>query len=75
MSARSGSGSEGERRLCTPGREVGGLQIFLLFLLGRSFTMTEDGLGLPPNSIATVKTLEPWVGVGHVEADLGENTP
>jgi hypothetical protein len=33
-SARSGGGGEGERRRCTPGREVGGLQIFLLFLLG-----------------------------------------
>jgi hypothetical protein len=29
-STRSGSGGEGERRLSTPGREVGGLQIFLL---------------------------------------------
>jgi hypothetical protein len=74
-SARSGGGSEGERRLCTPGREVGGLQIFLLFFLGRSFTTMEDGLGLSPNSVATAKTLEPCVGVGHVEADLGENTP
>jgi hypothetical protein len=33
-SARSSGGGEGERRLCTPGREVGGHQIFLLFLLG-----------------------------------------
>jgi hypothetical protein len=31
-SARSGSGGEGEQRLYTPGQEVGGLQIFLLFL-------------------------------------------
>jgi hypothetical protein len=75
MSARSGGGGEGERRLCTPGWEVGGLQIFLLFLSGRSFTTTEDGLGLPPNSVATAKTLEPCIGVGHVEADLEENTP
>jgi hypothetical protein len=30
---------------------------------------------LPPNSVAMVKTLEPCIGVGHVEADLGENTP
>jgi hypothetical protein len=74
-SARSGGGGEGERRLCTPGREVGGLQIFLLFLLGRDVPTTEDGLGLPPNSIAAVKTLEPCVGIGHVEADLEENTP
>jgi hypothetical protein len=58
-SARSGGGGEGERRLCTPGRVVGGLQIFLLFLPGRSFTTMEDGLGLPLNSVATVKTLEP----------------
>jgi hypothetical protein len=75
MSARSGSGGEGERRLCTPGREVGGLQIFLLFLLGRDVPMTEDGLGLPPNSVAVAKTFEPCIGVGHVEVDLEENTP
>jgi hypothetical protein len=74
-SARSGGGSEGERGLCTPRREVGGLQIFLLFLLYRSFTTTEDGLGLPPSSVAMAKTLEPCVGVGHGEADLEENTP
>jgi hypothetical protein len=72
MSARSGGGGEGERRLCTPRREVGGLKIFLL---GRGFTMTEDGLGLPPDSVTAAKTLEPCVGVGHVEADLEENTP
>jgi hypothetical protein len=36
--------------------------------------MMEDGLGLPPSSIATAKMLEPCVGVGHVKADLGENT-
>jgi hypothetical protein len=35
----------------------------------------EDGLGLPPDSVAAAKTLEPCVGVGHVEADLEENTP
>jgi hypothetical protein len=75
MSTRSGGGGEGERRLCTPGREVGGLQIFLLFLLGRGLTTTEDGLGLPPNSVMVAKTLKPCVGVGHVEADLEENTP
>jgi hypothetical protein len=57
------------------GREVGGLQIFLLFLLGRDMLMTEDGLGLSPNSIAAVKKLEPCIGVGHVKADLEENTP
>jgi hypothetical protein len=73
MSARSSGGSEGERRLYTPEREVGGLQIFLFFLLGRDVLTTEDGLGLPPNSIAAAKTLEPCVGVGHVEADLEEN--
>jgi hypothetical protein len=75
MSARSGSGGEGERRLCTPGWEVGGLQIFLLFLPGRGFTMAEDGLSLPPNGVAVAKTLEPCVGIGHVEADLAEITP
>jgi hypothetical protein len=37
--------------------------------------MMEDGLSLPPNGIAEAKTLEPCVGVGHVEADLEENTP
>jgi hypothetical protein len=74
-SARSGGGVEGERKLCTPGREVGGLQIFLLFLLGRGFMMTEDGLGLPPNSVTAAKMLEPCIGVGPVEADLEENTP
>jgi hypothetical protein len=37
--------------------------------------MMEDGLGLPSNSIAMAKTLEPCVGVGHVKADLEENTP
>jgi hypothetical protein len=33
-SARSGGGGEGERKLCTPEREVGGLQIFLLLFPG-----------------------------------------
>jgi hypothetical protein len=74
-SARSSGGGEGERRLCTPGREVGGLQIFRLFLLGRDVLTTEDGLGLSLNSVAAAKTLEPCAGVGHVEADLEENTP
>jgi hypothetical protein len=53
-----------------PGREVGGLQVFLFFLPGRSISAKEDGLGLSPNGIAAAKTLEPCVGVGHVEADL-----
>jgi hypothetical protein len=75
MSARSSGGGEGERRLCTPGREVGGLQIFFLFLLGRDVLTMENGLGLSPNGIAVAKTLEPCVGVGHVKADLEENTP
>jgi hypothetical protein len=75
MSARSGGGGEGERRLCMPGREVGGLQIFLLFLPGRSFTMTEDGLGLSPDSVTAAKTVESCIGIGHVEADLEEITP
>jgi hypothetical protein len=57
-----------------PGREVGELEIFLLFLLGRDVLTTEDGLGLSPNSVAEAKTLEPCVGAGHVEADLEENT-
>jgi hypothetical protein len=58
-----------------PGWEVGGLQIFLLFLPGRDVPTMEDGLGLPPNGVTAVKTLEPCIGVGHVEADLDENTP
>jgi hypothetical protein len=74
-SARSSGGGERERRLCMPGREVGGLQIFLLFLVNQDVLVTEDGLGLSPNSVAVVKTLEPCVGIGHVEADLEENTP
>jgi hypothetical protein len=61
MSARSSGGSEGERRLCTPGREVGGLEIFLLFLLGRDVLATDDGLGISSNSVAAAKTLEPCV--------------
>jgi hypothetical protein len=56
---RSSGGGEGERRLCTPEREVGGLQIFLLFLLGRDVLATEDGLGLSPNGVATAQKLEP----------------
>jgi hypothetical protein len=35
----------------------------------------EDGFGLPPNSVAMAKTLEPCISVSHVEADLGESTP
>jgi hypothetical protein len=58
-----------------PGREVGGLQVFLFFLRGRGNSMTEDGLGLPPNGIAAAKTLEPCIGVSHVKADLEEITP
>jgi hypothetical protein len=71
-SARSSGGGEGERRLYTPGREIGGLQIFLL---GRDVLATDDGLGMSSNGVAAAKTLEPCVGVGHVEADLEENTP
>jgi hypothetical protein len=72
MSARSSSGGEGERRLCMPGWDVGGLEIFLLFLLGRDVLATDDGLGISSNSIAAAKALEPCVGVGHGEADLEE---
>jgi hypothetical protein len=74
-STRSGGGGEGEQRLCAPGWEVGGLQIFLLFLPVRDVPTTEDRLSLPPDSVAAAKMLEPCVGVGHVEADLEENTP
>jgi hypothetical protein len=69
---RSSDGGEGERRLCTPGREIGGLKIFLLFLLGRDVLATDDGLDISSNGVAAVKTLEPCVGVSHVEADLEE---
>jgi hypothetical protein len=58
-----------------PGREVGGLQIFLLFLLGRDVLTMEDGLSLSPNGVAAAKMLEPCVAVSQVEADLEENTP
>jgi hypothetical protein len=75
MSTRNGGGGEGERRLCTPGREVGGLQIFLLFLLGQGFMTMKDGLSLLPSSVTAAKTLEPCVGVSHVEVYLEENTP
>jgi hypothetical protein len=36
--------------------------------------MTEDGLGLSPDSVTAAKTLESCIGVGHVEANLKENT-
>jgi hypothetical protein len=68
-SARSRSGGEGERRLCTPGQEIGG---FKIFLLGRDVLATDDGLGISSNSVAAAKTLEPCVGIIHVEADLEE---
>jgi hypothetical protein len=67
----SGSG-ERERRLCTPGREVGGFKIFLLFLFDRDVLATDDEIGISSNSIAAAKTLEPCIGVSHVEADLEE---
>jgi hypothetical protein len=54
-----------------PGRDVGGLEIFLL---GQDVLAMDDGLGVSSNSIAVVKTLEPCVGVSHGKADL-ENTP
>jgi hypothetical protein len=73
-SARSSGGGEGERRLCTPGRKVGGLEIFFLFLflLGRDVLAADDGLGISSNSIVAAKTLESCVGVSHGEADLEE---
>jgi hypothetical protein len=57
-----------------PGQDVGGLKIFLLFLLGRDMLATNDGLSVSSNSVAATKTLEPFIGVSHGEADL-ENTP
>jgi hypothetical protein len=71
---RTSGGGEGERRLCTPGWEVGGLEIFLVFLLSRNMLTMDDGLGIFSNSVAAAKALEPCVGVSHGEADL-ENTP
>jgi hypothetical protein len=57
-----------------PRREVGGLEIFLLFLLSRDMLAMNDGLGVSSNSVAVAKMLEPCISVGHGEADL-ENTP
>jgi hypothetical protein len=57
-----------------PGRDVGGLEIFLLFLLGRDMLATDDGLGISSNSVAAAKTLEPCVCIGHGEADLEKHT-
>jgi hypothetical protein len=71
-STRGSGSSEGERRLCTPGWEVGGFEIFLLFLLIRDVLATDDGLGISSNSVVAVKTPEPCIGVSHVEADLEE---
>jgi hypothetical protein len=48
----SSGGGEGERRLCAPGRDVGGLEIFLLFLLVRDVLAADDGLGVTPSSVA-----------------------
>jgi hypothetical protein len=72
MGVRSSSGGEGERGLCTPGWEVGGFEIFLLFLLRRDVLATNDGLGISSNSVAAAKTLKPRISVSHVEADLEE---
>jgi hypothetical protein len=57
-----------------PRRDVGALEIFLLFLLGRDMLATDDGLVVSSNSIAATKTLEPCVGIVHDKADL-ENKP
>jgi hypothetical protein len=57
-----------------PRWDVGALDIFLLFLLGRDMLATDDGLVVSSNSIAAAKTLEPCVGVVHGKADL-ENKP
>jgi hypothetical protein len=40
----------------------------------RDMLTMEDGLGLSPNGVAAVNTLESCIGVSHVEADLEENT-
>jgi hypothetical protein len=58
-----------------PGWEIGGLQIFLPFLLVRDVLAMEDRLGMSSNGVAAAEMLEPCVGVGHVKADLEENTP
>jgi hypothetical protein len=54
------------------GREVGGFEIFFLFILGRDVLVRNDGLGISSNSVAAAKTLEPCIGVSHGEADLEE---
>jgi hypothetical protein len=67
-------GSEGERRLRAPRRDVGGLEIFFLLHLGRGTLTKDDRLGVAPSGVAAVKALKVCVGVGNIEADL-ENTP
>jgi hypothetical protein len=73
-STRRSGGGEGERRLCALGWEVGGLEIFFRFYLGRGALTMDDRLGVAPCSVAAAKMLKSCIGVGHVEADL-ENTP
>jgi hypothetical protein len=51
MSARSGGGGEGERRLYTPGWEVGGLQIFLLFLSAEASRRQKMGSVCPRTAL------------------------
>jgi hypothetical protein len=53
-------------------REVGGFEIFFLFLLGRDVLARNDGLSISSNSVAAAKTLETCIGVSHGEADLEE---
>jgi hypothetical protein len=48
-----------------PRREVGGLEIFILFLLGQDVLPTDDGLSVSSNSVVAAKMLEPCVSVGH----------
>jgi hypothetical protein len=55
-------------------RDVGELEIFLLFLFGQDVLPKDDGLGVTLSSFVAAKILERCISVGHGEADL-ENTP
>jgi hypothetical protein len=60
---RRSGGGEGERRLRAPGRDVGGIEIFFLFHLGRGALTTNDRLGVAPSSVVVAKVLKSCVGV------------
>jgi hypothetical protein len=60
---RRSGGGEGERRLHAPRQDVGGIEIFFLFHLGRGTLTTDDRLGVAPSSVAAVKVLKSCIGV------------